>query len=764
VSERGSNVAWAARRLIGRSTGTSRGHVDRAHRGLITGWLYCPACLGGGTVVIRLGRSAQIKAPLAIERPDAPAGWGFATRFKFDQMATDAGVTVLVHCLHHPRVKIRRRVPAREWRIGALGQIEASTPERVSGWVCDLSSDVATATITFQGGRRAVVPLSVDRPDVAQQLGTCAARGFDINPLSAIGIQPDTGTKAQLSVAARRVALDVAILQTPLATSEHPEPTQRRPRWPNREPLVLRPHWQTRLRASSADETGLVATRTISPGRMLAHLAAANLMPDADPFALHPRLKTQDVSDEATDTYVLLDHFRTYPGLPVIPASLTGADVLVAHEPWRKTGLPTPTILQRLHATSSNNSLGPEMGEDAYTGWLVAFLDWLRPLAHGVERLTREQIDWLQGSSPPLDSTRYIACRLRSQMSDSFTVVQDEFLDGYGDLFVTRDGVKHALSRRVGNKRDKSGAGSASRSVIVAGLYGHPSGVGANVQASVSAVQMAGGHVQLIPLRADEARWKAQLVDGAPEGRDLRQHAVLLHLPMDTVPTTLAMQPALRTCSRLIGFFMWETTLLPDALVAGVDLMDEVWTATEFVKTSIQRTSDVICHVVGHAVDVTGCRPIDHAECGIRPDDYVVHYSFDAHSGVDRKHPLAAVQAFQKAFQGFRDVTLLFKVRNYQYLASRARSGDAYARDFLRSVEDDERIILITAELDRATTLGLIEMADCYLSLHRSEGFGYTMAEAMALRTPVIATGFSGNLDFMSSRESWLVGYRSVPV
>ena len=64
--------------------------------------------------------------------------------------------------------------------------------------------------------------------------------------------------------------------------------------------------------------------------------------------------------------------------------------------------------------------------------------------------------------------------------------------------------------------------------------------------------------------------------------------------------------------------------------------------------------------------------------------------------------------------------------------------------------------------MNRADLLGFLAASDAYVSLHRAEGFGLPLAEAMLLGKPAVATNYSGNLDFMTPRNSWLVDFRRV--
>lgn len=125
---------------------------------------------------------------------------------------------------------------------------------------------------------------------------------------------------------------------------------------------------------------------------------------------------------------------------------------------------------------------------------------------------------------------------------------------------------------------------------------------------------------------------------------------------------------------------------------------------------------------------------------------------FDAHSIVERKNPGAVIQAFKRAFPAEPDARLVLKVTH----------ADRALLDRLRSEAADARVLVVDRVFDREEVNSLLALSDCYVSLHRSEGFGLTLAEAMALGKPVIATAHSANLDFMGVSNSLLVRYRMV--
>jgi len=134
-------------------------------------------------------------------------------------------------------------------------------------------------------------------------------------------------------------------------------------------------------------------------------------------------------------------------------------------------------------------------------------------------------------------------------------------------------------------------------------------------------------------------------------------------------------------------------------------------------------------------------------------DDEVVFLSMcDVLSVPERKNPFGAATAFRHAFPGNERVRLLLKISNLEH------QPDLQSR-ILQLAAGDRRIRLVEGYLSRAELWKLIASIDCYVSLHRSEGFGLGMAEAMACGVPVIATGWSGNVDFTRPDNSLLVDY-----
>ena len=219
-------------------------------------------------------------------------------------------------------------------------------------------------------------------------------------------------------------------------------------------------------------------------------------------------------------------------------------------------------------------------------------------------------------------------------------------------------------------------------------------------------------------------------------------------------PFVRARGPAFFRGKYNIGYWLWELPELPRPYHAAFAYLDEVWVASDYGREAIARASPVPVVKIPPPLPAEGLpvAKVGRAHFGLADGQRVFLFMFDAQSIVERKNPSALIAAFKRAFPKEGDARLVLKIGH----AGRS----LLAR--LRAEAADERVVVIDRVLDREEVNALIAMSDCYVSLHRSEGFGLTMAEAMALGRPVIATAYSANLDFMTSANSLLVRHRLV--
>lgn len=205
-----------------------------------------------------------------------------------------------------------------------------------------------------------------------------------------------------------------------------------------------------------------------------------------------------------------------------------------------------------------------------------------------------------------------------------------------------------------------------------------------------------------------------------------------------------------------IGVWFWETSVFQQEHRLATRFLDEIWVASDYVRDAIAPDSDVPVHVVPLPIETPVTPTLSRAELGLGTGFHFL-YAFDFISA-ERKNPAAVVDAFRRAFGPREGPILVLKSMNG------AERKPHLLEELSASVSDRPDIRVIDGYATAEEKESLIASCDCYVSLHRSEGFGLTMAEAMAHGKPVVATGYSGNLEFMNERNSHLVPYRLVPI
>ncbi|MFT2091635.1 glycosyltransferase [Paraglaciecola sp. 2405UD69-4] len=198
----------------------------------------------------------------------------------------------------------------------------------------------------------------------------------------------------------------------------------------------------------------------------------------------------------------------------------------------------------------------------------------------------------------------------------------------------------------------------------------------------------------------------------------------------------------------------WELPHLPKEFIDNVSGVNEFWAISSFVKKALVEAGLGCIHHVHPAVN---CDTIEsNAEPIGQNGPFTFLYIFDAGSYLSRKNPIGLIEAFQNAFYNNEYVQLVLKVSNES-------NSDHYLR--LKSACDaDNRIKLINCQFDKSQLSNLYASADCYISLHRSEGFGRTIAEAALHKLPIIATSWSGSEDILPDDSELLVSYKLIPL
>jgi glycosyltransferase involved in cell wall biosynthesis len=291
--------------------------------------------------------------------------------------------------------------------------------------------------------------------------------------------------------------------------------------------------------------------------------------------------------------------------------------------------------------------------------------------------------------------------------------------------------------------------------INVLGPFCYPAGNGESIRVVADALKCAG------------MRTSCRNIPASPE-IDRPHHGDFLGLEIfDYTLLLVAPEPDLkRSCnvSRLqprdgvyrIAIWYWELETVPPELTRHGASFQEVWAGSRFVGRALRTSLSIPVIDMVPGVQLPSFAELPRSRFGLPDDRFLFLFMFDMCSVMERKNPLALIRAYQQAFRNGEAVSLAIKVSR----------GESNKKDFsrLKSAADEAGVRIIDGIFAREEVCALMNCCDCYTSLHRSEGFGQTMAEAMLMGKPVIATGYSGNLDFMSSSNSLLVDYERVPI
>ena len=206
-----------------------------------------------------------------------------------------------------------------------------------------------------------------------------------------------------------------------------------------------------------------------------------------------------------------------------------------------------------------------------------------------------------------------------------------------------------------------------------------------------------------------------------------------------------------------IAYWYWEFDSIPSSWTVHAQEVDEVWAATEFIARGLREQLTVPVRTLFPGVTLAPFQARERAHFKLDENRFTFLFTFHMLSVMERKNPMGLIRAFKMAFDASEPVALVLKTS----------FGDRHPeqfRELCAAAADMPSITIIDQVLSSDEVLSLMHVCDAYVSLHRSEGLGLTMAEAMLMGKPVIATGFSGNMDFMNDENSLLVSYERVKV
>lgn len=427
-------------------------------------------------------------------------------------------------------------------------------------------------------------------------------------------------------------------------------------------------------------------------------------------------------------------------------------------------GLIYDEALLSLHerATALGEQFGDlfeEPGSDAFTAWLVGPAP--RGGEHGITRyvfyrVLRERPDVMR-AYPDLDGpdgAEYVAwCRAFGRKE---LAIPERFMPAppasAASVSVDAPSEPDAAPGAAATSRFSEGPPA----VRVSGYLGHALGLGSAARGYAEALKAAGVATSTATVALDHMELPSDLGDdyGRHEFEDLLHDGhpgfELVAVNPDELPAFVRRVGNAYFQGPRIGIWGWETNSIPARWAAAFDLVEEIWVYSRFMAENIGSATShpVIALPPPVKAPAAASEPL---RLGV-PEGYLFLFVFDYLSTIQRKNPVGLIEAFKRAFAPGEGPRLLLKTINgpLRPMAEEAVLWEAHGR---------EDIHVIDRSLSGAERDALMAACDCYVSLHRSEGFGLTMAEAMALGKPTIGTGYSGNVDFMNAENSYLVDY-----
>ena len=329
-------------------------------------------------------------------------------------------------------------------------------------------------------------------------------------------------------------------------------------------------------------------------------------------------------------------------------------------------------------------------------------------------------------------------------------LVPDRFRKKYANRIMDR-----MVSRTVPPK--PYSPGTYPPGVNLYGFFKAENGLAQGVKMYACALQKAG--IPHVLLNTDFLDWLPQ--NDTTFDDQLKKHneyAInVVHINPDQWQEAVGMFPRKQFDGHYnIGVFLWELETIPDHWLPILEYVNEVWTPSEFVAKAIRKETKKPVTVIPYGISTPYDEKVTRTSFGIEEEDFTVLMMYDSNSYASRKNPGAALRAFREAFGEHPEhIKLIIKINHPK------EEDISFVRE---NTGDMDSVIMITERMDKQRLNSLIRLCDVYISLHRSEGFGLVMAEAMNLGVPVVATNWSSNVEFMSDQVACMVDYTLIPV
>ena len=198
-----------------------------------------------------------------------------------------------------------------------------------------------------------------------------------------------------------------------------------------------------------------------------------------------------------------------------------------------------------------------------------------------------------------------------------------------------------------------------------------------------------------------------------------------------------------------VAYWLWEMQEFPEEWVPMIAQLDEIWTPAEFVSEAVRRVTDKPVRTIPYAVEAPYDETCGREHFGLPEDRFLVLMLFDSNSISERKNPYGVIEAYKKAFTAEDKTALVIKIGN-----ASDKELDALKKDL-----EGYEIYFVREMLPKKEVNSLIRCCDVYVSLHRSEGYGLVLAEAMKLGGPTVATNYSANTEFQDETRACMIPY-----
>lgn len=202
-----------------------------------------------------------------------------------------------------------------------------------------------------------------------------------------------------------------------------------------------------------------------------------------------------------------------------------------------------------------------------------------------------------------------------------------------------------------------------------------------------------------------------------------------------------------------IAYWLWELEEFPEEWMSCIDTVDEIWTPAEFVSESIRKKTNKPVLTMPYGMELDMDHLLERSYFGLPEGMFLFLMMYDFHSVNERKNPRGVIEAYKCAFDGKEEgIGLVLKINHL--------AEPKELEELKRELDGYSNLFFITDNMNRNEVESLIAAADVLISLHRAEGFGLPLAEAMYLGTAVIATNWSASAEFMNEECACLVDYK----